>query len=348
MKKTVITTSIIGMTLCVGVLFMVAGCGSKRNNTETQTVATARAKVKIAAVSSANVPVTDVYPSTVLANVTNNIAPQSSSRIQKIYAEVGDFVKAGQIVAVMDDVQLKQSELTMKNDSTEYSRLKKLYNEGGVSKSDLDASALVYNVARSQYNNLLENTVLRSPVSGVITVRNYDRGDMFSMGTPVYVVKQITPVKMLVGISESDYTKVKKNDKVSVAVDALPGKTFTGHISRIYPTMDSGTHTFNAEVLVNNYDKLLRPGMYARVTVTFASEYNIVVPDNCVLKQQGSGVKTVFVLDTGNVVKSTVVTVGSHVNDQYEILSGLKDGDKIVVEGQSSLKDGEQVDFSEQ
>ena len=86
---------------------------------------------------------------------------------------------------------------------------------------------LKYNVTRSQYANLLENTVLRSPVNGVITARNYDKGDMYG-GSPIYVVEQITPVKLYVGVSESDYTRVKKNDKVTLTADALPGKTFTG------------------------------------------------------------------------------------------------------------------------
>ena len=80
-------------------------------------------------------------------------------------------MRAGQIVAKMDEVSLNQSKLSMANDSLEYSRIKKLYEQGGVSKSDFDAMELKYNVTRSQYKNLLENTILRSPVSGVITTR---------------------------------------------------------------------------------------------------------------------------------------------------------------------------------
>ena len=90
-------------------------------------------------------------------------------------------------------LSLNQSKLSMANDSLEYSRIKKLYEQGGVSKSDFDAMELKYNVTRSQYQNLLENTILRSPVSGVITARNYDQGDMYG-GAPIYVVVEITPV----------------------------------------------------------------------------------------------------------------------------------------------------------
>lgn len=263
----------------VAAAVMAVSCGNNNSKTaeQPQAAEVRLPNVTIMAASYKDVPQSDVYTANVEAYAKNNIAPQSPSRIQKIYVEVGDFVRAGQIVAKMDEVSLNQSKLSMANDSLEYSRIKKLYEQGGVSKSDFDAMELKYNVTRSQYQNLLENTILRSPVSGVITARNYDQGDMYG-GSPIYVVEQITPVKLYVGISEMDYTRVKKNDTVTLTADALPGKTFTGRIARIYPTIDAATHTFTAEVNVANSDRLLRPGMYARVTVNFGSNHSIVVP----------------------------------------------------------------------
>ena len=334
--------------MCAAAVVMAAGCGNnsgKSGNAE-QTVQERIANVSVMEASRKDVPQTDVYTSTVEAYAKNNIAPQSPSRIQKIYVEVGDFVKAGQVVARMDDVSLNQSRLSLANDSLEFSRLKKLYEQGGVSKSDFDAMELKYNVTRSQYENLLENTVLRSPVSGVVTARNYDRGDMYG-GSPIYVVEQITPVKLYVGVSESDYTKVKKNDTVTLTADALPGKTFTGRIARIYPTVDASTHTFSVEVNVANADRLLRPGMYARVTLNFGTNNSIAVPDNCIVKQQGSGVRTIFVLQEDGTVKENVVTLGRHFGTEYEILSGIDEGDRIVVKGQASLRNGEKVNVQE-
>lgn len=328
-----------------GTLAMVAGCGNGNSSSTTAEQQTAQeriASVSVMAVTAKDVPQEDVYTSTVEAYATNNIAPQSPSRIQKIYVEVGDFVRAGQIVAKMDDVSLNQTRLSMTNDSLEYHRLKGLYEEGGVSKSDLDAMELKYNVTRSQYENILENTILRSPISGVISARNYDRGDMYT-GNPIYVVEQITPVKLLVGISEADYTKVKKNDSVEITVDAIPGRTFAGRISRIYPTIDPSTHTFTSEIQVANADHALRPGMYARVKVLFGVNHSVTVPDNCIVKQQGSAVRSVYVLQSDNTVKETVVTLGRHFGTDYEILSGLNEGDTIVVKGQGSLKDGVKV-----
>ena len=328
-----------------GTLAMVAGCGNGNSSSTTAEQQTAQervASVSVMAVTAKDVPQEDVYTSTVEAYATNNIAPQSPSRIQKIYVEVGDFVRAGQIVAKMDDVSLNQTRLSMTNDSLEYHRLKGLYEEGGVSKSDLDAMELKYNVTRSQYENILENTILRSPISGVISARNYDRGDMYT-GNPIYVVEQITPVKLLVGISEADYTKVKKNDSVEITVDAIPGRTFAGRISRIYPTIDPSTHTFTSEIQVANADHALRPGMYARVKVLFGVNHSVTVPDNCIVKQQGSAIRSVYVLQEDNTVSERVVTLGRHFEEEYEILSGLGEGEKIVVKGQASLKNGDKV-----
>ena len=328
-----------------GTLAMVAGCGNGNSSSTTAEQQTAQeriASVSVMAVTAKDVPQEDVYTSTVEAYATNNIAPQSPSRIQKIYVEVGDFVRAGQIVAKMDDVSLNQTKLSMTNDSLEYHRLKGLYEEGGVSKSDLDAMELKYNVTRSQYENILENTILRSPISGVISARNYDRGDMYT-GNPIYVVEQITPVKLLVGISEADYTKVKKNDSVEITVDAIPGRTFAGRISRIYPTIDPSTHTFTSEIQVANADHALRPGMYARVKVLFGVNHSVTVPDNCIVKQQGSAIRSVYVLQEDNTVSERVVTLGRHFEEEYEILSGLGEGEKIVVKGQASLKNGDKV-----
>lgn len=332
----------------VAAAVMAVSCGNNNSKTaeQPQAAEVRLPNVTIMAASYKDVPQSDVYTANVEAYAKNNIAPQSPSRIQKIYVEVGDFVRAGQIVAKMDEVSLNQSKLSMANDSLEYSRIKKLYEQGGVSKSDFDAMELKYNVTRSQYQNLLENTILRSPVSGVITARNYDQGDMYG-GSPIYVVEQITPVKLYVGISEMDYTRVKKNDTVTLTADALPGKTFTGRIARIYPTIDAATHTFTAEVNVANIDRLLRPGMYARVTVNFGSNHSIVVPDDCVVKQQGSGVRSVFVLQADNTVKEIVVTLGRHFGTEYEILSGVAEGDKVVVKGQASLKNGSKVNVQE-
>ena len=289
------------------------------------------------------VPQTRILSSTVQANIINNISPQTAGRIIKLNVEIGDFVKAGQVLAEIDRVQLDQAALRLKNEETELERSRQLYSEGGISQSDLEAME----VSKSSYDNLLENTVLRSPVNGVVTARNYDRGDMYSMSSPIYTVQQITPVKLLVAVSESDYTKVKKGDKAVIVTDALPGEEFTGEVIRLYPVMDAATHTFNVEIQVRNSSARLRPGMYARVTLNLGNNNSIVIPDQAVIKQQGSGQKSVFVIKDDNTVESRIVTLGRYFDNQYEILSGLSEGDRVVVKGHASLKVGDKVEVAQ-
>ena len=303
--------------------------------------------VTVVTVSRQDVPQTSVYTSDVEPYAKNNIAPQTSMRISKINVEVGDFVRAGQILAEMDRLQLQQAELQMKNNETEYNRLKGLYDAGGLSKSDLDAIELSYKVSKTSYDNLLQNTILRSPINGVVTARNYDKGDMFSMGQPIYTVEQIAPVKLLVGISESDSSKVTKGNEVNITVDAFPGKVFVGKINRIYPTINESTHTFDVEVIVPNKDNVLRPGMYARVTVQFGVNNSVVVPDTAIVKQTGSGERFVYVLNADGTVTYQNVKLGRRIDSKYEILSGVEDGAKVVTEGQVRLKDGIKVAVAE-
>ena len=326
---------------------LLAGCGQQsQNNNAATTAAPAEVVPTVSVITAAreNVPQTAVYSSTVQANVVNNIAPQSSGRIQKLNVEVGDFVSKGQVLAEMDRVQLDQAELKLRNDETELERVRALLAQGGISQADFDQLELACNVSRSSWRNIEENTILRSPVSGVVTARNYDRGDMYSMSQPIYTVQQISPVKILVAISETDYTRVKRGDKVTLTADALPGKSFTGSVNRLYPVMDAATHTFNVEVLVANNARELRPGMYVRVTVNFGDSYSIAVPDAAINKLQGAGTRTVFIIDAGNKAEMRVVTLGRHFDGKYEILSGLEEGDRVVVKGNSSLKAGQTVE----
>ena len=332
-------------SILAAALLLLAGCSSNQGS-GSQAAAPAPASkpvVSIVEASFENVPQSSLYSSTVQANVVNNIAPQSGGRIQKLNVEVGDFVSKGQVLAEMDRVQLDQAELKLRNDETELERVRALLAQGGISQADFDQLELACNVSRSSYKNILENTVLRSPVSGVVTARNYDRGDMYAMAQPIYTVQQITPVKVLVAISETEYTKVKKGDKVTLTADALPGKTFEGSVGRLYPTMDANTHTFNVEVVVPNTKRELRPGMYVRANVNFGDSRSIVVPDTAVLKMQGSGTRTVFVIDDADIAEVRTVSIGRHWDGKYEILSGIEEGERIVYKGASVLKAGQEV-----
>ena len=331
-------------------VLMAASCGNNASKGAQQAevaMADEAPTVSVEQVSVREVPQLSTYTSTVQAYVKNNIAPQMAGRISKINVEIGDFVTKGQVLAEMDKTSLLQAQLQLQNQEVELQRLKALYETGGISKSDFDAVELAYNVAKTQVENLEENTVLRSPVNGGVTARNYDAGDMYAMASPIYTVEQIKPVKLLVAISESEYSKVKKGDSVTITADAVPDKTFYGKVGKIYPTIDPTTRTFTAEVVVDNNYSTLRPGMFARVTVDFGSNNNVVIPDVAVVKQQGSGERFVYVLNADGTVTYQKIVLGRRMGTEYEVLEGLADGDKIVTGGMIRLKDGIKVTVNE-
>lgn len=282
------------------------------------------------------------YTAIVEANAVNNIAPLTGGRIDKIYVEVGDRVQKGKVLVQMNANSLKQSKAQLDNLKTSFHRIDELYKAGGASKSDWDAMKTQVDVAQTTYDNLLENTQLISPISGVVTQRNYDSGDLFG-GLPVVQVQQITPVKMNINISETLFKSVKVGTPVTIKVDAYGDEEFKGKVSLIYPTMDGATHTFPVEVQLANSDGRVRPGMYARVSIDFGVQKHVVVPDEAIFRQQGSGNRYVYVYKDGK-VSFNQVEIGRHIDDSYELLSGnVKDGDMVATTGLAKLKDGLEV-----
>ena len=331
--------------LLLSTAMVMASCAQKPAEQQATVVVEEAPKVTVTKVYAENVPQLSTYPTTIEADVINNITPQSASRINEILVEVGDHVKAGQRLATMDAINLEKIRLQVANDSIEYGRTKELYEIGAASQSNFEAITLAYEVSKKSYANLLENTILTSPISGIITTRNYDEGDMYAMAQPLFVVQNITPVKMLINISESNYSKVKKGMEVELIADAYPGETFKGKVNLIYPTIDPRSHTFPVEILVDNKDEKLRPGMFARVTINYGTNCRVVVPDKAVLKQVGADDKYVYVLNEDNTVSYTPVKLGVRMGDKYEIISGIDDGATIVVSGQTRLKNNIRVDI---
>lgn len=332
---------IVLFTFAALTVFVAAGCGPKNGGASGKQEAEAPA-VNVVTAQRDIVPLTNEYSSVVEAKAVNNIAPQSAVRINAIYAEVGDYVEAGKVLAEMDPISLQKAKLQMTNDSNELERARELYSVGGISKSDLDLLELSASLSKSTYENLEENTVLVSPVTGYVTARNYDAGDMYSMSQPIFVVEQIVPVKMVINVSESDFSKVRKGMPVRISLDAYPGETFSGKVSLIYPTIDPATHTFAVEVEAGNADRRIRPGMFARVVIEFGENNSIVLPDVAVIKQTGSGERFVYKV-VGNKAEYVRVSVGKRMGDRYEILSGVEEGDLVVTKGQNRLKSGIEV-----
>ncbi|MDR0891297.1 MAG: efflux RND transporter periplasmic adaptor subunit [Mediterranea sp.] len=302
--------------------------------------------VKLAAVSARPVDQIQEYTATVEPEAKNNIAPSTPVRIDRLFVEVGDRVTRGQKLVQMDAANLQQAKLQLDNHRIEFDRIDNLYKVGGVSKSEWDASKMQLDIQQTMYNNLLENTFLVSPIDGVVTARHYDNGDMYSGGDPVVVVEQITPVKLLINVSESYFTQVKKGEPVAVKLDVYGDETFKGFVHLVYPTIDATTRTFPVEIRLDNRDSRVRPGMFARVTLNFGTANNVVVPDLAIVKQSGSGDRYVFVYADGK-VSYNKVELGRRMGTEYELRSGVPDQAQVVIAGQSKLLNGMEVKVSD-
>ncbi len=320
-------------------------CGSKQTAKQSAEEVVVLPKIEVATVSSRVVSQEMSFTGTVEAQVVNNIAPQQPLRIKEIRFDVGDHVRKGDLLVRLDNSSLVQAKAQLENAEKEYERTNELYEFGGASKSEWDARRLQYEVAQTTYKNLVENTTLISPISGIVTARNYDKGDMYA-GQPVLVIEQIRPVKIMINVSEPLFAKVKRGMPVYITLDAYGDEVFKGKIARVYPTIDQATHTFQVEVSIPNNNERVRPGMFARVTLPYGKEDHVVIPDRAVQKLMGSGDRYVFVYNPADsTVRYSKVELGRRLDNEFEVLSGVKSGEALVTKGHMSLTNGCKVEL---
>lgn len=333
MKKRVISSVIVFFcTLCLGSI----SCSSNKKVEEK--VEETRPYVRLTEAYIQNVNQIQEFVSTVTPDISNRITPASPTRIKNIFVEIGDFVSENQKIAQMDVSNLNKLKIQLENTKIEFARTEELYEVGGISKSEYDQMKMNLEVLKTSYDNQLENTWLISPISGVITERNYDKGDMFVSSKPIVVIEKTDVVKLLIHVPESYFSKIKKNTKVEVKIDALNEKVYEGYVSLIYPKINTETRTFSVEVSVPNTAKKICSGMFAKVKVNFESIARVVVPDSAVTKQMGSGDYYIYVYKENHVYLRKV-DIGIQLDDKYEIISGIDNGEQVVVAGTSRLSD---------
>ena len=273
---------------------------------------------------------------------TNYIMPTIPGRIDKILTEVGARVKKGQLLVQMDRTNLVQAQLQLSNAERELRRVSELFKSGSATQQQFDQLTSQVDVLRETVRNLAENTELHSPIDGVVTSRMFDEKNIFGGAQPVLIVMQLSPVKVLVNISEINFLQVKTGMEVRVRLDVFPGREFTGKVSIIYPTIDRLSRTFTAEVTIANTDMAIRPGMFARVELNFGYLDHVVIPDLAVIKQPGTNTRFVFTIENG-VARRHEVQLGRLIGSNYEVLSGIEPGSQIVIAGQSRLTDQTKV-----
>jgi multidrug efflux pump subunit AcrA (membrane-fusion protein) len=183
----------------------------------------------------------------------------------------------------------------------------------------------------------LQNTQIIAPFAGEIVRRNVDSGALVSPSTPVVTLIHLETLKAVANVLEKDVGLVKPGMKAKILTEAYPGKPFEGTVVRINKALDLATRTLQAEITIPNPGHLLKPGMFAKIDMVLKEKPDaLTVPRDAVLKEGGK--EFVFAVEGNQAIRKPVVT-GIEQETLVEIVEGVKDGDKVVVRGQESLKD---------
>lgn len=262
------------------------------------------------------------------------------------------------------DAALKEAQAALENANINKERFASLYSEQAVTKKELDdintqgrmAEAKVEQVearrkqveariaqadaAISVANIMLGYTVVHSPLSGVVTAKMANTGEMASPGKPLLKVVDDSELRLLANIKESDMAGMVKGDMVKVGFDALSGKEVQGRIGDVIPAADPATRTFNVKINLPRTAGIL-PGMFGRAFLPAGMRKGILVPDTSIVEREG--VQGVFVVTPDNTLRFQVVRVGDKNNGMTEVSSGLSGGEAVVAGNAGGLREGVKV-----
>ena len=328
-------------------MFMAASlvaCNSTSNDKATTTEETVTAiTVKTAVAEIHTIDLLETYTSEVMAYKENDITPAAQGlHIDRIHVDVGDNVREGQVIVTLDQTTLKQQELNLATAQDNYDRMVPVHAAGGISDQQLTQMKNTLDLQKEVVENLRKNSTIKSPISGVVTARNFENGDLFA-SMPILHIMQIDKLKVMANVSEQYFTSVKVGDKVAIEVDIYPGQQFEGQVSRINPALDARTRTFGVEITIQNKSLELRPGMYARAIFNMGQRQSIMIPDQALQKQIGSSERFVYVIENG-VADYRFVTDGRRVGNMIEILEGIEAGDEVATTSFTRLMNGTLVE----
>ncbi len=297
-----------------------------------------------------------------------NVGTQVSGTVQKIRADFNDQVSAGQVLAELDpslfQAQVTQSEANLLNAKAgldlariKFNRTATLHRkqlianeELDIARQQVDAAAAQVKLAEGQLERdriNLRNSVIRSPISGVVVARNVDVGQTvaasFQTPTLFQIAQDLRRMQIYTNVSEADVGNLSVNSPVRFSVDTFPGLNFPGRIRqiRLNPTVQQNVVTYNVVVDVDNEDGRLMPGMTAHVLITLAERHGVLRVPNAALNfrpqengrpasRPAPGAQQAYVLDQGALRPVTVKT-GITDNTLTEVIAGdLKPGDQVV------------------
>jgi membrane fusion protein (multidrug efflux system) len=300
-----------------------------------------------------------------------NIYPKVNGNIEKIYVDIGSYVKSGQVLALIDTTiysqnakqayaNYRQASANFENNKTNYERNKTLMQQNFISKQDLDNSRTTMEVASSQkeaahaaYLNALTQLgycKITAPFSGYITKRNLDPGAYVTssgggQSSTIFVLLNVDELKSIVNIPEKDVPLLNKVQAIEVRADALPDTVFNAKLKKISEAVDLNTRTMAIEIDIENPAshrsgpvKMLKPGMFASITLIFDKKPNsLILPDQVVLSDEKGNY--IYVLNQDSSVSKKYIKLGIRQNNKNEVLSGIDENTNIVFVGQNLVKD---------
>jgi membrane fusion protein (multidrug efflux system) len=295
----------------------------------------------------------------ILAYQQASIFARVGGYLEKIPVDIGDSVKRGQVLAVINyqdlENQYQQANASFEYASIQYERAKKLIQKQLIAQNDLDMAKTNYDVAEATKNLAALNlsyAVIRAPFSGYIATRYVDPGTLIPgstqmvPATPLLVLVDINTVKIMINIPEHSVAEIHVGMPVTTLTDAYPEKVFNGRITRIAPALDPVTRTMAAEVDIANPGHLLKPGMFSKVNIVSEMHKDILaVPVSCVLTTDDH--KSIYIVSQG-IAKLVSIEEGIQAEGMVEVTSGVSISDDIVVQGEDTLHDGEKVEVQQE
>ncbi len=318
-------------------------CGNKDKTQNQNSNENKVEKVKVETVQKEKVSRKIDLSATLEGYETMKVSPSLTGNIEHIYVEVGSYVATGQMLVRMDQNKYNSAKLAFTQAGIEFERVKALKETNTVSQQTYDQAKLGYDQAKESLSFLTENTFVTARFPGVVSAKNYVDGELYS-GAPILVITQINQLKALVSVPETYFPLVKAGMTLNLHSDIYKDESFPASIEIVYPTIDPATHTFQAKLRIPNGTAKLRPGMFVRTTLEMGEIEALLVPYQAALKLTGSNERFIFINNNG-IAKRIAVTLGQRYDDKVEIISDqVKEGDQIVVLGQTKLVDGTKLE----
>jgi membrane fusion protein (multidrug efflux system) len=286
-----------------------------------------------------------------------NISSDVSGIIDKINFKSGDQVAAGTLLATLrpnsDDAVLAQLQATAKLDNANYQRDLKQFSADAVSAAQVDTDRATYAAAQAQVQAQqasMDEKQIKAPFTGTLGIREVNVGQYLSAGTQIVTLQQLNPLFVDFYIPQTQLAQIATGEAVSVSVDGFAAQKFAGTISAISSAADAATRTVQVRATIQNDQLLLKPGMFATVTINTGQPQNLVTLPQTAITYNPYG-DTVYVVTQGKdsngknalTAKEQFVQTGDTRGDQVAILKGLNAGDVVVTAGQLKLHQGSLV-----